>query len=77
MLNKYFVCNFIVNQSGGNSENTLRFDTEDEARKKFFDLCSSVGGNPQTRAMHIEIKNPNGLTIKYEDIENPPINTEE
>lgn len=76
MLNKWIISILLVNQNGGNSDDTIYLETEDDARHKFWDKLSQLGGNPQTKAMHIEIKNPDGMMVKYEDVINPSINTE-
>ena len=76
-MSRLFVISILlVNQNGGNSDDTIYLETEDDAKHKFWDKLSQLGGNPQTKAMHIEIKNPDGRMVKFEDVINPSINTE-
>lgn len=70
MFNKFTVITKTINMSDGESVTWVNKDTEKEARDKFFDECSTVGGNPQTKACEVIVLNPNGNILRIEPIDN-------
>lgn len=63
MLNKYFVMILLLNRSGGNAQEVKAYATYNEAEEKYFDACSSYGGNPQTGYVHIAMLDTYGREI--------------
>lgn len=74
MLNKYFVMILSLNQSGGNAQEVKAYATYNEAEEKYFDECSSYGGNPQTGYVHIAMLDTYGREIpdRHVDINRLP-----
>lgn len=72
MLTKYRVYVMSLNKSGGESEETVRRDTYDEAENVFFDKCSSYAGNAQTGYVVIHLIDLSGRSIKHEEINRMP-----
>ena len=63
MLNKYYVLVLSLNKSGGNSQEVKAYGTYNEAEEKYFDECSSYGGNAQTGYVVIQMLNPYGRVV--------------
>ena len=72
MLNKYYVLVLSINKSGGNSEEITRKGTLTEAENLFYDKCSSLGGNPQTGYVVVQVLDMYGRAIKSETIDRLP-----
>lgn len=70
MFNKFTVITKTINMSDGENLTSVTKDTEKEAKDKFYDECSTVGGNPQTKACEVIILDPNGDVMKSEKIDN-------
>ena len=63
MLNKYYVLVLSLNKSGGNAQEVKAYGTYNEAEEKYFDACSSYGGNEQTGYVIIQMLNTYGRVV--------------
>ena len=63
MLNKYYVLVLSLNKSGGNSQEVKSYDTYETAEEKYFDACSSYGGNAQTGYVYIAMLDTYGRPV--------------
>lgn len=70
MFNKYFLETITRNMSDGVAQEIKAYDSEREARDKFYDKLSSLGGSAQTKYARIELKNSDGNLVKLEVIDN-------
>ena len=76
MFKKYTLIAKTMNLSDGEDLNFETKDTEKEIIDLFYDKCSQLGGNPQTKACEIIILDPNGDLIRIEKIDNSKYITE-
>lgn len=72
MFNKYFVVQITKNMSDGVAQSIDAFDSEKEAKDKFYDKLSSLGGNPQVKVVRVLMLNADGILMKEEIIDNTP-----
>lgn len=70
MFKKWRVITSIINMADGESDTVTHKDTQKEAMDFFYDQCSKIGGNAQTKGVEVIVVRPDGGIHRIEQIDN-------